>query len=71
LEGTANIFEQLRSIQTEYGYLPADQLKALSKSAEIPLFQIHGVADFYPHFHLSPPPKVSARVCSDMSCHLR
>jgi NADH:ubiquinone oxidoreductase subunit F (NADH-binding)/NADH:ubiquinone oxidoreductase subunit E len=71
LEGTANIFEQLRSIQSEYGYLPADQLKALSKSAEIPLFQIHGVADFYPHFHLSPPPKVSARVCSDMSCHLR
>jgi NADH:ubiquinone oxidoreductase subunit F (NADH-binding)/NADH:ubiquinone oxidoreductase subunit E len=71
LEGTANIFEQLRSIQTEYGYLPADQLKALSKSADIPLFQIHGVADFYPHFHLSPPPKVSARVCSDMSCHLR
>jgi NADH:ubiquinone oxidoreductase subunit F (NADH-binding)/NADH:ubiquinone oxidoreductase subunit E len=71
LAGTANIFEQLRSIQTEYGYLPADQLKALSKSADIPLYQINGVADFYPHFHLSPPPKVSARVCSDMSCHLR
>jgi len=71
VEGTANIFEQLRSIQTEYGYLPAGQLKALSKSADIPLYQIHGVADFYPHFHLSPPPKVSARVCSDMSCHLR
>jgi NADH:ubiquinone oxidoreductase subunit F (NADH-binding)/NADH:ubiquinone oxidoreductase subunit E len=69
--GTANIFEQLRSIQTEYGYLPADQLQALSNSADIPLFHIHGVADFYPHFHLSPPPKVSARVCSDMSCHLR
>jgi NADH:ubiquinone oxidoreductase subunit E len=69
--GTENIFEQLRSIQSEYGYLPADKLQALSKEAEIPLFHIHGVADFYPHFHLSPPPKVSARVCSDMSCHLR
>jgi formate dehydrogenase beta subunit len=69
--GTENIFEQLRSIQSEHGYLPADKLQALSKSAEIPLFHIHGVADFYPHFHLSPPPKVSARVCADMSCHLR
>jgi formate dehydrogenase beta subunit len=69
--GTENIFEQLRSIQSEYGYLPADKLQALSKSAEIPLFHIHGVADFYPHFHLSPPPKVNARVCADMSCHLR
>ncbi len=71
MAGTENIFEQLRSIQSEYGYLPADKLQALSKSAEIPLFHIHGVADFYPHFHLSPPPKVSARVCADMSCHLR
>jgi formate dehydrogenase beta subunit len=69
--GTENIFEQLRSIQSEHGYLPAHKLQALSKSAEIPLFHIHGVADFYPHFHLSPPPKVSARVCADMSCHLR
>jgi NADH:ubiquinone oxidoreductase subunit F (NADH-binding)/NADH:ubiquinone oxidoreductase subunit E len=69
--GTSNIFEQLRSIQSEHGYLPADRLKALSKSIDVPLFHIHGVADFYPHFHLTPPPKVSARVCSDMSCHLR
>ncbi len=65
------IFDELRAIQDQYGYLPADQLEALSKTAEIPLYHIHGVADFYPHFHLSPPPKVSLRVCSDMSCHLR
>jgi len=66
-----NIFEQLRSIQNEHGYLPADKLQELSRTANVPLYHIHGVADFYPHFHLSPPPKVTARVCADMSCHLR
>ncbi len=65
------IFDDLRSIQDQYGYLPADRLEALSKTSEIPLYHIHGVADFYPHFHLSPPAKVRVQVCSDMACHLR
>src|SRR5262245_47210886 len=65
------IFDDLRGIQDQYGYLPADKLEALSKTSQIPLYHIHGVADFYPHFHLTPPAKVMVRVCSDMSCHLR
>ncbi len=65
------IFDDLRAIQNQYGYLPGDQLEALSKRTQTPLYRIHGVADFFPHFHLAPPPKVRFRVCSDMSCHLR
>ncbi len=65
------IFDDLRAIQSQYGYLPAEQLEALSKKTGTPLYRIHGVADFYPHFHLSPPPKVRANICTDMSCHLR
>ena len=65
------IFDDLRAIQSQYGYLPGDQLEALSKRTGTPLFRIHGVADFFPHFHLKPPPKVIFKVCSDMSCHLR
>ncbi|MGD0301392.1 MAG: NADH-ubiquinone oxidoreductase-F iron-sulfur binding region domain-containing protein [Bryobacteraceae bacterium] len=65
------IFDDLRAIQSQYGYLPGEQLEEMSKRTQIPLYRIHGVADFYPHFHLKPPPKVSLRVCSDMSCHLR
>jgi len=65
------IFDDLRAIQNQYGYLPAEQLEALSERTLTPLYRIHGVADFFPHFHLAPPPKVTLRVCSDMSCHLR
>ena len=65
------IFDDLREIQSQYGYLPHEQLQELSQRTKTPLFRIHGVADFYPHFHLSRPPKVTMSVCSDMSCHLR
>ncbi|MGP0073144.1 MAG: NAD(P)H-dependent oxidoreductase subunit E [Bryobacteraceae bacterium] len=65
------IFDDLREIQSQYGYLPPEQLQALSQRTKTPLYRIHGVADFYPHFHLSRPPKVTMSVCSDMSCHLR
>jgi formate dehydrogenase/NADH-quinone oxidoreductase subunit F len=65
------IFDDFRAIQRQYGYLPADQLQSLSKKNGVPLFQINRVADFYPHFYLTPQPKVAVRVCTDMSCHLR
>jgi NADH:ubiquinone oxidoreductase subunit F (NADH-binding)/NADH:ubiquinone oxidoreductase subunit E len=65
------IFDDLREIQSQYGYLPQDQLRELSQRTSTPLFRIHGVADFYPHFHLTRPPKVRMNVCADMSCHLR
>jgi NADH:ubiquinone oxidoreductase subunit F (NADH-binding)/NADH:ubiquinone oxidoreductase subunit E len=65
------IFDDLRQIQSQYGYLPSDQLQELSQRTKTPLYRIHGVADFYPHFHLSRPPQVRMNVCSDMSCHLR
>jgi NADH:ubiquinone oxidoreductase subunit F (NADH-binding)/NADH:ubiquinone oxidoreductase subunit E len=65
------IFDDLRAIQNELGYLPSEQLNALSKRSQIPLYRIHGIADFYPHFQLKPPPRVTLKVCADMSCHLR
>ena len=64
------MFDELRTIQATYGYLPAEQLHKLSGKLKIPVSEIHAVASFYPHFHLKPPPKVDVRVCTDMSCHL-
>ncbi len=69
--GDAILIEELRSIQREHGWLPAAALHALSERSSVPLYQLHGVASFYPHFRLTPPPTVDVRVCRDMSCHLR
>jgi NADH:ubiquinone oxidoreductase subunit E len=65
------IFDDLRAIQKEFGYLPAPELESLSRRTGVSLPHLHGVADFYPHFFLTPPPKVIANVCMDMTCHLR
>jgi formate dehydrogenase beta subunit len=64
------IFDDLRAIQLRYGFLPKVELEALSQRTQTPLYQIHSVASFYPHFRLAPPPKAEIRVCADMSCHL-
>ncbi|MGZ4732221.1 MAG: NAD(P)H-dependent oxidoreductase subunit E, partial [Terriglobales bacterium] len=65
------MFDELRVIQQEFGYLPPEQLQRLAGKINVPLSQIHAVASFYPHFQLTPPPRADVRVCADMSCHLR
>ena len=64
------IFEELRAIQLHYGYLPKAELEHFSQRSQIPLYQIHSVASFYPHFHLTPPSRAEVLVCADMSCRL-
>ena len=64
------IFDDLRAIQLRHGFLPRAELESLSSRTHTPLYQIHGVASFYPHFRLAPPPGADVRVCADMSCHL-
>jgi NADH:ubiquinone oxidoreductase subunit E len=64
------IFDELRAIQMRFGYLPKAELEALSHRTQTPLYQLHSVASFYPHFHLIPPAKAEIHICADMSCHL-
>jgi formate dehydrogenase beta subunit len=64
------IYEELQAIQSKFGYLPAAELSSLSSRSGIPLYRLHSVASFYPHFRLAPPPKADVRICCDMSCHL-
>jgi NADH:ubiquinone oxidoreductase subunit F (NADH-binding)/NADH:ubiquinone oxidoreductase subunit E len=65
------IIQELVAIQERHGFLPAEELRALSQRRSVPLHRIHEVASFYPLFKLKPPPVVEVLVCRDMSCHLR
>ena len=64
------IFDDLRAIQLRYGFLPKAELEAFSQRSQTPLYQIHSVASFYPHFQLTPPPKADVRVLWTVTCSL-
>jgi len=66
----AIIVSELREIQHKFGFLPLEELRALSTRLGVPVYQLHAVASFFPHFRLHPPAPVEVRVCADMSCHL-
>ncbi|GIW80887.1 MAG: NADH dehydrogenase [Gemmatales bacterium] len=64
------IIQELNAIQKRYGYLPAEELRALAMRINVPLHRIHEVASFYPLYHLKEPPIVDVKICRDMACHL-
>jgi NADH:ubiquinone oxidoreductase subunit F (NADH-binding)/NADH:ubiquinone oxidoreductase subunit E len=65
------LLHQLRKIQERCGYLPRDELDALSARIGVTLHRINEVVTFFPHFRLEPPPLVEVLVCRDLACHLR
>ena len=65
------IVQELREIQERCGWLPREELQALSHRTNVPLHRLHEVASFYPLYRLSPPPSVEVKVCRDMACHLK
>lgn len=65
------LIDELKALQRRHGYLPREELAALGQRTGIPLYALHSVATFYPHFRQAPPPRWELRVCTDLSCHLR
>ncbi len=65
------IVQELTHIQERCGYLPDNELNALSERLRVPLHRLHEVASFYPLYRRTPPPAVTVQVCRDMACHLR
>jgi NADH:ubiquinone oxidoreductase subunit F (NADH-binding)/NADH:ubiquinone oxidoreductase subunit E len=69
------IQHELSKIQRDRGYLPIEELKALSARAQslgerLPLRRLHEVASFFPHYRLQEPVGLEVKVCREMSCHL-
>jgi formate dehydrogenase beta subunit len=66
-----SLIPALNAIQARVGWLPREELVALSREVHRPLYEIEGLISFYPHFRTQPPKKVELRVCHDLSCWLR
>ncbi len=65
------IIPALYARQKSRGYLTPEDMRLVADQVGVPLYRIQSVVSFYPHFRLTPPPKVEVHVCRDMSCHLR
>ena len=66
-----SLIPALNAIQERVGWLPREELAALSRDVRRPLYEIEGLVSFYPHFRTDPPVKAELRICHDLSCWLR
>ena len=65
------VIAELNAIQKRYGYIPENELYELSRRLNKPVHELYGVASFYPHYRLQPPPRATIHVCTDAPCHIR
>lgn len=65
------LIQTLQMIQEDYGYLPEDVLKKLSRNLSIALSEIYSVASFYKMFHFKPRGRKVVKVCMGTACYVR
>ena len=67
------LVQRMRAIQTRFGFLPDDELVALSRDTGVPLSRIEEVASFFATFRRDwdRPAVVKVHVCRDYTCHHR
>ncbi len=61
----------LQTVQSEFGYLPEDQIEKVAEHIGIPLSRVYGVATFYNQFRLKPLGKYVIKVCRGTACHVK
>jgi len=65
-----SLIRELSRFQEGRGYLDDGDLKEVAERLNVPFYRVQEVVSFYPHFRLSPPPRMEVAVCQDLSCHL-
>ena len=66
-----SLIPDLNAIQAEHGWLPREELEALSRRTNRPLYEIQGLISFYPTYRTEPSAPVRIDVCHDLPCWLR
>ncbi|MBU1275245.1 MAG: NAD(P)H-dependent oxidoreductase subunit E [Proteobacteria bacterium] len=65
------LIEVLQDVQENFGYLPEDAIRAVSRALGVPLTEVYGVASFYKAFSLKPRGKNVITICTGTACHVR
>jgi NADH-quinone oxidoreductase subunit E len=65
------LIPMMQDLQAEYGYLPAEQLRAVAEELKVPLTRVYGVAMFYSSFRLAPKGAHEVTLCMGTVCHLK
>lgn len=68
---TGMLIPMMQDLQAEHGYLPAEQLRVLSKRLEVPLSRVYHVATFYSSFRLAPKGQHEVTLCMGTVCYLK
>ena len=63
--------DMLHAVQRQFGYLEPEAVGLVADAIGLTKAQLYGVATFYTMFFFEPKPSVIARVCVNLSCHLR
>lgn len=66
-----SLLEALRRVQSVYGYLPPEGIKAAAEYVGVPFSQAYSVATFYHQYSLEPVGRYRVLVCMGTACHLR
>ena len=67
----SNLIAILQQTQDEYGYLPKQALKEVSRLMDVPLTRIFGIVTFYSQFTLMPRGRHAIKICTGTACHVK
>ena len=70
-EQKGSLIGLLQDLTGEFGYLPEEMLREVSRELEVPLSQLYSLATFYSTFRLEPIGKHHVCVCVGTACHVR
>jgi NADH-quinone oxidoreductase subunit E len=68
--GRRGLIPSLLEIQDIYHYLPQEALVTVAERLDIPIVQVHQVAEFYNAFSLIPRGRHIITVCQGTACHV-
>lgn len=61
----------LHSVQSEFGYLPAEVQEIIAKELKISVAKIYGIVTFYSFFTMTPKGEHPISVCLGTACYVR